>query len=136
MNRRNFLKFLGAASVGATVAYSFPDVIVPKNIEINGLASAINAGYTFSGYFDGINIITKNEIYPKLIEDFWFQESPFLTRLKMKISDDSEYGFGYVQENGIWVHEVHKTPLLETIEDPEPIFFINSKELNWQSKGL
>lgn len=35
MNRRNFLKFLGVATIGSTVAYSFPSIIVPKNIEIS-----------------------------------------------------------------------------------------------------
>lgn len=32
MNRRRFLQLLGMATAGATVAYSFPDIIVPKNI--------------------------------------------------------------------------------------------------------
>jgi hypothetical protein len=66
MNRRRFLELLGMATVGGAVAYSFPDIIVPKNIE------AISQ----------INLISKNEIYPKLIEDFWFQESPFFAMLK------------------------------------------------------
>lgn len=34
MNRRDFLNWLGKAAVGGAVAYSFPKVIVPKNIVI------------------------------------------------------------------------------------------------------
>jgi hypothetical protein len=34
MNRRSFLKFLSSATIGATVAYSFPEIIVPKNIKL------------------------------------------------------------------------------------------------------
>ena len=33
MNRRFFLSLLGQAAVGATVAYSFPSIVVPKNIQ-------------------------------------------------------------------------------------------------------
>lgn len=65
MNRRNFLKFLGVASIGASVAYSFPSIIIPKNI-------------------DTINLITQREIFPKLIDDFWFQESSFFIYLKSR----------------------------------------------------
>lgn len=32
MNRRGFLNLIGKASMGAYVAYSFPSIIVPKNI--------------------------------------------------------------------------------------------------------
>jgi hypothetical protein len=32
MNRRNFFSTLMKAAAGATVAYSFPSIIVPKNI--------------------------------------------------------------------------------------------------------
>lgn len=34
MNRRRFLELLGMVTVGSAVAYSFPNVIVPKNIII------------------------------------------------------------------------------------------------------
>lgn len=54
MNRRNFIKFLGAASVGATVAYSFPSIIVPKNIEV----------------------------YPDIVNDLFFQESSWESYLR------------------------------------------------------
>lgn len=50
MNRRNFLKFLATATVGTGVVYSFPSIIVPKNI---------------------------SEVYPKAIDDFFFQETSF-----------------------------------------------------------
>lgn len=32
MNRRRFISLLGQSVAGATVAYSFPSIIVPKNI--------------------------------------------------------------------------------------------------------
>lgn len=70
------------ATVGATVAYSFPDIIVPKNI------ATINQ----------INLITRNEIYPKIIEDFWFQDSLFFAKLKnvytevIKINNEPNLG--------------------------------------------
>ena len=32
VSRRRFLELLGMATAGATVAYSFPSIIVPKNI--------------------------------------------------------------------------------------------------------
>jgi hypothetical protein len=34
MNRRDFLKFLKMVTVGAIVAYSFPSIIISKNIEL------------------------------------------------------------------------------------------------------
>lgn len=61
-SRRDFLKFFGVATVGATVAYSFPSIIVPQNI-------------------DAINLVIRREIYPELIRDFWFQESAFFAKL-------------------------------------------------------
>lgn len=48
MNRRGFLSLLGQAAVGSVVAYSFPSIIVPKNIQPvysmapHGLAYLIN----------------------------------------------------------------------------------------------
>lgn len=36
MNRRRFLELLGMATVGGAVAYSFPKIIVPKNIQVVG----------------------------------------------------------------------------------------------------
>lgn len=32
MNRRRFLELLGIATAGGAIAYSFPSIIVPKNI--------------------------------------------------------------------------------------------------------
>jgi hypothetical protein len=34
MNRRDFLKFLKMVTVDAIMAYSFPNIIIPKNIEL------------------------------------------------------------------------------------------------------
>lgn len=65
MDRRNFLKRLGLASAGAVVAYSFPEVIVPKNIE----QLLILPEQIPTDFISQLNLITKNEIYPKLIED-------------------------------------------------------------------
>jgi len=79
MNRRNFLQFLGAATIGSTVAYSFPSIIVPKNI--------ITLKEVATDYLSEINLITKREIYPKLIEDFWFDESPFFSYLRKNLHD-------------------------------------------------
>lgn len=33
MNRRRFLELLGTAALGSGIVYSFPSVIVPKNIQ-------------------------------------------------------------------------------------------------------
>jgi hypothetical protein len=49
MDRRGFLSLLGQAAVGATVVYSFPSIVVPKNIQPYGLAHFINEGHTFRG---------------------------------------------------------------------------------------
>lgn len=58
MNRRRFLSLLGQAAAGATVAYSFPSIIVPKNIQPvvdsyfmapQGLAWLINDGADLRG---------------------------------------------------------------------------------------
>lgn len=63
MNRRRFLELLGAATVGSTVAYSFPSIIVPRNIAVesmwvyptlygypHGLAHLISTGRVLQGY--------------------------------------------------------------------------------------
>lgn len=71
MNRRNFLRFLATATVGTGVVYSFPSTIISKNIQV---VSNINT----------INLITKKEIFPKLIYDLFFIESPFLSRLRFE----------------------------------------------------
>ena len=39
MNRRRFLELLGMAAAGTGIVYSFPSVIVPKNIaEVNSIS--------------------------------------------------------------------------------------------------
>lgn len=79
MNRRNFLKFLGAASVGATVAYSFPSVIVPNNII---LVEPIIPVSKFN--LAELNEIVRREIYPRVIRDHFFKDTPFFTYLREK----------------------------------------------------
>jgi hypothetical protein len=66
MNRRRFMELLGMATVGGAVAYSFPNIIVPKNIIISKSSA--------------ITWIEEN--YPKLIEDVFFTDSPFLSYLR------------------------------------------------------
>lgn len=63
MNRRRFLELLGTAAVGSAVAYSFPSIIVPRNIVVesmwvyptlygypHGLAHFISNGRVLFGY--------------------------------------------------------------------------------------
>lgn len=72
MNRRKFFNMLGKAVVGGAVAYSFPEILVPKNItKPTGLADAIEKGYRFWGV-DGdlyscapINFSDLEEAYKK-----------------------------------------------------------------------
>ncbi len=82
MNRREFLEILGLATAGGAVAYSFPEIIVPKNI-IPVKAASIGStlfrvvddpvyGFGFSGF-------TSIEIYPKIINDIFFMEGPDMT---------------------------------------------------------
>jgi hypothetical protein len=64
MNRRRFLELLGMATVGSAVAYSFPKVIVPKNvIKPVGFTEAVNDGYIFSGYSPSITFKQLEESY-------------------------------------------------------------------------
>lgn len=65
MDRRRFLELLGMATAGSVVAYSFPSIIVPKNIDL----------------IDQINSVTIKEIFPKRIDGF-FRESNFLAYLR------------------------------------------------------
>lgn len=62
MNRRRFLELLGMATVGATVAYSFPDIIVPKNIAI----PTLNANLNWVTEYKSANPLT----YAKLLEAY------------------------------------------------------------------
>lgn len=90
MNRRNFLKFLGVASVGATVAYSFPSIIVPKNIITLDEVSSdllLKDGTSLSY----INSIIQKEIWPKVINDHFFTDTPFLVRMRNNlVSNNNE----------------------------------------------
>jgi len=84
MNRRSFLKCLGTATVGTGIVYSFPSIIVPKNIEkaIVTVSDDPNFGFGFMSYADKINLVTRKEIYPKIIEDWYFKETPFVAYYK------------------------------------------------------
>lgn len=77
INRRRFLELLSSAALGSGIVYSFPSVIVPKNIAFEDIEEFAFTSYNGSE----INKITA-EIFPKLIEDFWFNESPFFKYLK------------------------------------------------------
>ena len=70
MHRRSFIKFLGVATIGSTIAYSFPSIIVPKNIEdIN----AIN------------DLSDKMEIWPEIVNDMFFTDRPELAFLSRRV---------------------------------------------------
>lgn len=85
MNRRGFLSSLSLAIVGTGVAYSFPDIIVPKNII--SLEEIYGDGI-IQGQLSAINIVTLKEIYPKIIEDLWFTELPHTKAFRMKYFGD------------------------------------------------
>src|SRR5437762_6855796 len=57
MNRRFFLQSFGLATAGGIVAYSFPKIIIPKNI------------------VEPINLVGKKEIYPEIINDLFFSNT-------------------------------------------------------------
>lgn len=86
MNRRRFLELLGKATVTTAVAYSFPDIIIPKNIIP---IEAMSAGLTENS----INIVTLKEIYPELIRDLFFINSPMMARMKSLTEDKAVYEF-------------------------------------------
>lgn len=95
MNRRGFLKFLGAATVGTTVAYSFPSIIVPKNIiTLDEVATDVilNDG-TSLNY---INEIIKKEIYPRVLRDNFFTDSPFLARMRSTSEHNLDFSKGHI----------------------------------------
>lgn len=67
VNRRRFISLLGQAVAGATVAYSFPSIIVPRNIQpvldsYLGLAYIIRQGR----YFRGLNMSTFPDMTPEM----------------------------------------------------------------------
>lgn len=53
MNRRNFLKFLGTATIGTGIVYSFPSIIVPKNISDRHVSEVV--------YWHGFGFVEYNE---------------------------------------------------------------------------
>lgn len=81
MNRRGFLSFLGKASAGAYIAYSFPEIIVPKNIDIFS-PELIPAEAISTDLISQLNAVTLKEIYPQFIADNFFTESPFLAYIR------------------------------------------------------
>lgn len=74
MNRRSFLRTLGLAAAGGVVAYSFPSIIVPRNI--------INPVEASCDLLSQLNAVTIREIYPELIRDVFFRDTPFLAYFK------------------------------------------------------
>lgn len=84
MNRRNFIQFLGLASTGSVVAYSFPNIIVPKNIIVPDIIdySLITRAYERAVALEGEPLLVQREIYPQFINDFFFTESLMLLSMK------------------------------------------------------
>jgi hypothetical protein len=92
MNRRSFLKFLGTATVGTGIVYSFPSIIVPKNISSSLLELPEWTGLPAETIVSQVNLITQREIFPKLIEDFWFTETPFFAYLRKNAMESFAVG--------------------------------------------
>src|SRR5688572_10397462 len=80
MNRRGFLGLLGKAAAGAAVAYSFPSIIVPQNA---GEVVAYDIE-TANDLISELNLVTRREIFPRVINDCFFSDSPFLSYLRSK----------------------------------------------------
>ena len=80
MNRRRFLELLGMAAAGTGIVYSFPSVIVPRNIALpefahppRGLGFLLDDG---SRIFQGITTMTEwTDFYREQILQAkdWFQ---------------------------------------------------------------
>lgn len=91
MNRRGFLGLLGKAAAGAAVVYSFPSIIVPKNIEqvlspggvwmdtrlpavgLRGIPYLINST---GNYFGLSRSVISSVILPGSGEEEWFSKLP------------------------------------------------------------
>lgn len=70
MNRRRFLELFGLGVAATGIVYSFPDVIVPKNIA--GLVSSdiVVPEFTLpSGWYDESEIIRAQRGVPYLVSD-------------------------------------------------------------------
>lgn len=101
MNRRRFLSLLSQATVGATVAYSFPSIIVPKNIQPayalapHGLACLINDN---SRVLQGIDTVT---FCPGTMpEQFFTYAQTFLNQMFYKASLVVDYEHYRLREMG------------------------------------
>lgn len=81
MNRRRFLELLGSAALGSGIVYSFPSVIVPKNIASD----------------DYIHLSIK--ITPEYM---------------LRVIDDSEFGFGFLDFDRIRHFYVNSNGIFET----------------------
>lgn len=87
MNRRGFLSFLGAAAAGVAAerVYSFPSIIVPRNVGLPGLESLVACSGTPQAYRQmGFNIAEVNaaigEILIPIIEDGWKRDAALWVR--------------------------------------------------------
>lgn len=72
MNRRRFLGLLGKTTAATAIAYSFPSIIVPKNVETINHHTINDSINQASSYLSELNKITFREIYPKIIDDYFF----------------------------------------------------------------
>jgi hypothetical protein len=67
INRRKFFTAIGKAVLGTAIALQIPDNIIPK-------------------------LETITEVYPRIIEDWFFTDSPFLARIRETMDKPSKYG--------------------------------------------
>lgn len=82
MNRRRFLELLGLAALGSGIVYSFPSVIVPKNIAFENIEE-----FAFSGYkMSDVDFKIRAEIYPRIINDMFFTDSPDLAYWRKRLA--------------------------------------------------
>lgn len=74
MNRRRFLEIFSAGAIGSGIVYSFPKIIIPKNIIRSSNSSIFrvsddpNFGFGFSGFKSHIIESTS------LGNDWWYRE--------------------------------------------------------------
>ena len=82
MNRRRFLELLGSAALGSGIVYSFPSVIVSKNIALESIEE-----FAFSGYkISDLDVSVRAEIYPSVINDIFFIDSPDLAYWRKRLT--------------------------------------------------
>lgn len=118
MDRRRFLELLTKATVGGAVAYSFPDVIVPKNIEVK----AASIGWTDYGKpisFEDLykayaeccrgksepNLLLVNKTQFEYINSLYNLETRFMGKQDGLQFFGAEIKFeAFVKENEVWVY--------------------------------